>query len=55
VPTRSSAHLAKGQRPAQDLDDPPQAPPLPIARRATRQGHPRIAAPRAITGIKKAP
>ena len=42
------------KRPAQDLEDPPQAPLLPLARRATRQGHPRIAAPRGITRMEKA-
>ncbi len=34
------------KRPAQDLAYPPQAPLLPLARRTTRQGHPRIADPR---------
>ena len=29
-----------GERPAQDLEHPPQAPLLPLARRAARQGHP---------------
>ena len=33
---------------------PPQAPLLPLARRAARQGHPRIADPRGITRMKKA-
>ena len=42
------------ERPAQDLADPPQAPLLPLARRATRQGHPRIAGPRGITRMEKA-
>ena len=42
------------QRPAQDLANPPQAPLLPLARRPTRQGHPRFAAPRGITRMKKA-
>jgi predicted RNase H-like HicB family nuclease len=32
----------KGKRPAQELADPPRAPLLPLARRATRQGHPRL-------------
>jgi hypothetical protein len=44
----------KGKLPAQDVAHPPQAPLLPLARRAARQGHPRIAAPRGITGMKKA-
>ena len=41
------------ERPAQDLAHPPQAPLLPLARRTTRQGHPRIADPRGITRMKK--
>ena len=41
------------ERPAQDLAHPPQAPLLPLARRATRQGHPRIADPRSITQDEK--
>ena len=44
----------KGKRPAQELADPPQAPLLPLARRATRQGHPRPGDPRRITRMKKA-
>ena len=44
----------KGKRAAQELEDPPQAPLLPLARRATRQGHPRPADPRGITRMKKA-
>jgi DDE superfamily endonuclease len=38
---------------AQDLARPPQAPLLPLARRAARQSHPRIAAPRGITRMEK--
>jgi hypothetical protein len=41
----------KGERPAQDLARPPQAPLLPLARRPARQGHRRIANPRGITGM----
>ena len=44
----------KGKRPAQELADPPQAPLLPLARRATRQGHPRPGDPRRIIRMKKA-
>jgi hypothetical protein len=47
--TRNSAHPAKGERPAQDLEDPHQAPLLPLARRSASQGHPRTAATRSIT------
>ena len=36
------------------MEDPQQAPLLPLARRETRQGHPRIAAPRGITRLEKA-
>jgi DDE superfamily endonuclease len=38
------------ERPAQVLADPAQAPLLPLARRAARQGHPRIADPRGGIG-----
>ena len=41
------------ERPAQDLENPPQAPLLPLARRPARQGHPRIADPRRITRMEK--
>src|SRR6185437_6920596 len=41
------------QRAAQDLEDPPQAPLLPLARRSARQGHPRIAGSRGITRMEK--
>src|SRR5258708_10774803 len=44
----------KGERPAQDLEDPHQTPLLPLARRSARQGHPRTAAPRSITRMEKA-
>ena len=40
---RSPGERANAQ--AQDLAHPPQAPPLPLARRPARQGHPRIADP----------
>ena len=43
----------KGKRAAQDLEDPHQAPLLPLARRETRQGYPRFAAPRGITRMEK--
>ena len=43
----------KGKRAAQDVEDPQQAPLLPLARRETRKGHPRIAAPRGITRMEK--
>jgi hypothetical protein len=39
---------------AQELADPPQAPLLPLARRATRQGHPRPGDPRRVIRMKKA-
>jgi hypothetical protein len=38
---------------AQELADPPQAPLLPLARRATRQGHPRPGDPCGLTRMKK--
>jgi hypothetical protein len=38
------------ERPAQNVEAPPEAPPLPVARRKTRQGHSRIAAPRRLIG-----
>ena len=41
------------ERPAQDLEHPPQAPLLPLARRPARQGHPRIADPRGKRRMKK--
>ena len=43
-----------GERAAQDMEDPRQAPLLPVARRETRQGHSRIAAPRGITRLETA-
>ena len=43
-----------GERAAQDMEDPHQAPLLPVARRETRQGHSRIAAPRGITRLETA-
>src|SRR6202451_4380310 len=44
---RSPGERANAQlKTAQDLADPPQAAMLPVARRATRQGHPRSAGPR---------
>ena len=42
-----------GERAAQDLENPPQAPLLPLARRTARQGHPRIAGPRVISRMEK--
>ena len=51
---RSPGERANAQlKTAQDLAHPPQAPLLPMARRAARQGHPCIAAPRAITRMEK--
>jgi DDE superfamily endonuclease len=44
----------KGERPAQDLEDPHQTPLLPLARRSASQGHPRTAATRSITRMEKA-
>src|SRR5262249_34537339 len=41
------------ERPAQDLEDPPETPLLPLENRAARQGHPRIADPRGITKMEK--
>jgi Helix-turn-helix of DDE superfamily endonuclease/DDE superfamily endonuclease len=43
----------KGKRPAQELADPPQAPLLPLARRATRQGHPHAGNPRSVIRMKR--
>ena len=43
----------KGKRAAQNMEDPHQAALLPVARRETRQGHPRFAGPRGITRMKK--
>ena len=52
---RAHARLrAPGERAAQDLEDPPEAALLPVARRETRQSHPRIAAPRGITRLETA-
>ena len=42
------------ERPAQELENPPQAPLLPLARRTTSQGHPRPGDPCGITRMKKA-
>jgi hypothetical protein len=42
------------ERPAQDLEDSPQAPVLPLARRTARQGHPCFAGPRGKRRMKKA-
>ena len=44
----------RGERPAQDLEDPHQTPLLPLARRSASQGHPRTAATRSITRMEKA-
>ena len=43
-----------GERAAQDVEDPPEAALLPVARRETRQSHSRIAAPRGITRLETA-
>ena len=43
----------KSERPAQDLAHPSQAPLLSLARRTTRQGHPRIADPRSINKMER--
>ena len=48
---RSPGERANAQ--AQDLENSPQAPLLPLARRTARQGHPRIADPRGITRVEK--
>jgi DDE superfamily endonuclease/Helix-turn-helix of DDE superfamily endonuclease len=50
---RANAQLKTGSRPAQDLENPPQAPLLPLARRSARQGHPRIAGPRLISRMER--
>ena len=42
------------ERAAQGMENPRQAPLLPLARRETRKGHPRIAAPRGITRLESA-
>ena len=54
---RAHAKLrAPGERAnAQGMEDPRQAPLLPLARRETRQSNPRIAAPRGITRLESAP
>ena len=52
APLRSPGE--KGERPAQDLADPPQTAMLPVARRAARQGHPRFAGPRGKCRMKMA-
>jgi hypothetical protein len=43
------------ERPAQDLENPPQAPLLPLARRAARQGHPRPGDSHRIRRMEKVP
>jgi hypothetical protein len=53
-PREAPGSRREGKRPAQELADPPQAPLLPLARRATRQGHPHPGNPRRITKMKKA-
>jgi len=54
APTRGSAHpRRKGGRPAQDLAHPAEALLLSLARRAARQGHPRVADPRGITRMER--
>src|SRR5262249_28842600 len=42
------------ERAAQGMEDPRQAPLLPVARRETRESHPRIATPRSITRLESA-
>jgi hypothetical protein len=42
------------KRAPQVMEDPRQSPLLPLARRETRQGHPRTPAPRGLNGLKKA-
>ena len=43
-----------GERAAQVMEDPQQAPLLPLARRETRESHSRIAAPRSVTRMESA-
>jgi hypothetical protein len=50
---RAPGERANAQFKIQDLEDPVQAPLLPLARRETRQGHPRTAAPRCLTKLKR--
>ena len=52
VPTRNSAPPEKGQT-CSSKGNPHQAALLPVARRETRQGHPRFAGPPGITRMKK--
>jgi hypothetical protein len=54
VPTRNSAPRRARERAAQGLEDPHQAPLLPVAHRETRQSHSRTAAPRGITRLESA-
>jgi Helix-turn-helix of DDE superfamily endonuclease len=42
-----------GERPAQNLENPAQAPLLPLASRPAREGHPRIADARGITRMER--
>ena len=52
---RAHAKLrASGERAAQNMEDSPQAPLLPLARRGTRKGHPCIATPRGVTRMESA-
>ena len=53
-PRQAPRPRRKGKRAAQGMEDPRQAPLLPLARRDTREGHPRIAAPRGITRLETA-
>jgi len=48
---RSPGERANAQ--AQNLEDPPEAPLLPLARRSARQGHPRTAGPRGISRMER--
>jgi hypothetical protein len=52
-PRKAPRARRKGKCPAQELADPPQAPLLPLARRATRRGHPHPGDKRRVIRMKK--
>jgi hypothetical protein len=53
MPTALTRLRTPGERPAQDVEDPAQAPLLPLACRAARQSHSRIADPGGITRMER--
>ena len=52
-PREAPGTRRKGERAAQDLEDPQQATLLLLESRETRQSHPRIAAPRGLTRLER--